>query len=141
MGNEYVGSASFSADLRNVRVGARIVAECADAMELPSEKRHALDLSVSEALANAIKHSSAIGDDGISLKIDAKRDKIVVEVTDNGPGFDFDSVQIPDFPTSKADAKPSGYGIYLIKELADEISYVRQDGRNVLTLVLGLLEE
>jgi anti-sigma regulatory factor (Ser/Thr protein kinase) len=95
--------------------------------EAASAARHALDdlgdavsdarlrdvrLLVSEVVTNAVRHANLAAGDAIELVVELKRSALRVEVHDPGGGF-VPSAPAPD-PT-----RPSGWGLYLVAELAD----------------------
>ena len=53
---------------------------------------------------------------------------------DDGPPFDPLARTDPDTSLELDERQPGGLGILLIKSLIDEVSYHREDGRNVLSL-------
>ncbi|MFZ2197776.1 MAG: ATP-binding protein, partial [Thermodesulfovibrionales bacterium] len=58
----------------------------------------------------------------------------VIEVTDWGAPFD--ATALPD-PNLTLEERPvGGLGIYLIKKMTDEMRYTRQDGQNILSLII-----
>jgi serine/threonine-protein kinase RsbW len=95
--------------------------------EAASVARHALDdlgdavsdarlrdvrLLVSEVVTNAVRHANLATGDAIELVVELNRRTLRVEVHDPGGGF-VPSAPAPD-PT-----RPSGWGLYLVAELAD----------------------
>jgi anti-sigma regulatory factor (Ser/Thr protein kinase) len=104
----------------------RLERELAVSPEAASEARHALDglgddlsgrmrdvrLLVSELVTNAVRHANLADGDVIVLVLDLADDALRVEVHDPGGGF------VPTAP-SPDPARPSGWGLYLVAELAD----------------------
>jgi anti-sigma regulatory factor (Ser/Thr protein kinase) len=97
------------------------------APEAAAEARHALDdigeaisdgrlrdvrLLVSELVTNAVRHANLDAGDVILLVIDVGASSLRVEVHDPGGGF------VPTAPAPDP-ARPSGWGLYLVAELAD----------------------
>ena len=95
--------------------------------EAAAEARHALDdltgampdgrmrdvrLLISELVTNAVRHADLDAGDAIDLVIDIADQMLRVEVHDPGGGF------VPSTP-SPDPARPSGWGLYLVAELAD----------------------
>lgn len=79
-------------------------------------------LCISEATINAIAHGNK-GDHRkkVELSVDCKTHLISVKITDEGEGFDFDS--LPD-PISKENLlNESGRGIHIIKTMAKTCSF------------------
>jgi serine/threonine-protein kinase RsbW len=95
--------------------------------EAAAEARHALDglatglsdgrerdvrLLVSELVTNAVRHADLAPEDVIHLVVDIADHTLRVEVHDPGGGF------VPTAPAPDP-ARPSGWGLYLVAELAD----------------------
>jgi anti-sigma regulatory factor (Ser/Thr protein kinase) len=95
--------------------------------EAAAEARHALDdlaeaipdgrmrdvrLLISELVTNAVRHADLDAGDAIDLVIDVADQMLRVEVHDPGGGF------VPSTP-SPDPTRPSGWGLYLVAELAD----------------------
>jgi serine/threonine-protein kinase RsbW len=102
---------------------------------LPSEVQNALFVSVDEAVSNAISHGYAAGARGeIVVRLHRRAGSVVLEIEDDGQSFDPLQAPPPDL-TLPLEARPiGGLGIHLIRQLMDDVSYVRRDGRNVLIL-------
>ncbi|MCP4452100.1 MAG: ATP-binding protein, partial [Planctomycetes bacterium] len=56
-------------------------------------------------------------------------------VADQGPAFDPLDRPDPDTTLSVDDRAIGGLGIFLTKQMMDDVSYERRQGKNVLTLV------
>jgi anti-sigma regulatory factor (Ser/Thr protein kinase) len=69
-------------------------------------------LLVSELVTNAIRHAGLDDDDVIKLVVVTGDRALRIEVCDPGPGFEVSEPQ-PD------PARPSGWGLYLVRELSD----------------------
>ena len=108
-------------------VAVRLERELPVSPEAAAEARHALDgiddelpggrmrdvrLLVSELVTNAVRHANLDDGDVIGLVIELADDALRVEVHDPGGGF------VPSAP-SPDPARPSGWGLYLVAELAD----------------------
>lgn len=79
-------------------------------------------LCISEATINSIVHGNKEDHrKKVELKIDCKKHLISVSITDEGEGFDVNS--LPN-PTSKENIlKESGRGIHIIKTMADRVAF------------------
>lgn len=82
----------------------------------------AVRLALEEALSNAFKHGNKNDPSKVvRLGCEIGRDRIVIDVEDEGEGFDPDSV--PD-PTEQENLEiPSGRGIVLMKSFMSQIEY------------------
>ena len=71
-----------------------------------------LRLLVSEVVTNSVRHGTNESSDDIELSVDASRERIRVEVSDAGPGFN------PAAREQDAD-QGSGWGLHLVELLSD----------------------
>ncbi|MEX0844473.1 MAG: ATP-binding protein [Balneolaceae bacterium] len=95
-------------------------------------------LAVSEAATNGILHGNKL-DASKTIEISAylKDDKLEFVTKDQGEGFKREN--LPD-PTAEENLlKPSGRGVFLMEEYADEVKF--SDGGTKLTLVFKLPKE
>lgn len=121
-------------------VGACIVAACArHSPEAEAAASH-LELAVQEACANIVLHAfSGVDTGSICMRLSLDAAAVTIELTDDGAPFDPDLVPLPCFDEPQI----HGYGLFLIRQLVDDVSYQRSDNRNHLRLVkhLGLPKE
>lgn len=90
-----------------------------------------IELATGEACVNAVKHGPGQGMDKIQVSVvfKEKYSNFTVTVSDGNKSYDF-SDREPNF-----DAVPeSGYGIYIIRNLMDKVSYQREKGRNLVIM-------
>ena len=91
-----------------------------------------LQLALTEAVANAIKHGTcnqASGEVGMDLFIDAQA--VRMRVHDHGPGFDLESVEVPD----EDELSDHGRGLQIIRALVDSLSYGPTPAGNTLEMI------
>jgi anti-sigma regulatory factor (Ser/Thr protein kinase) len=100
---------------------------------------NALNVVLDEAVSNAINHGYDAGVRGkIAVRLRRGADRVEVEVEDDGRPFDPLQAPPPDL-TLPLERRPiGGLGIHLIRNLMDEVSYARHDGRNVLKMAKRL---
>lgn len=90
-----------------------------------------LNLVLTEAMVNAIEHSSPHDTDHtVRVCIYIEQDDLCVRVYDHGHGFDIDLVPFPDVE----ELSERGRGIFLIRTLMDEVSYRKTEAGNVLEM-------
>ena len=79
-------------------------------------------LGVSEALSNSIIHGNRFDvNKNVTLRVFFRSDFLVIEVVDEGKGFTFDCIEDPTQPVNLMNEK--GRGIFLIRQLSDEMDY------------------
>jgi serine/threonine-protein kinase RsbW len=74
-----------------------------------------LKLAVTEACSNSVRHGYGGGEGTVEVSYELQPDRLVVEVEDDGPGFDADSPR-----DAAGDLIEGGLGIAIIRSVADE---------------------
>jgi phosphoserine phosphatase RsbU/P len=99
-----------------------------------------LNLALDEALANSVNYAYSAGSKGeIVLEASKEQDSVVFRLIDEGVPFDPTKEGSEPDVTSVAEDRPvGGLGIFLIKQMMDEITYERKDGRNILKMTKKL---
>lgn len=87
-------------------------------------------LGISEVVSNAIIHGNRLNTDkNVFIQLTLNENEIVVVVKDEGDGFCIKEVEDP--TCSGNLKKEHGRGIFLVRQIADEVEYAEQ-GRKVL---------
>ena len=99
-----------------------------------------LNLALDEALANSVNYAYSNGSKGeIVLEASKEDGNVVFRLIDEGVPFDPTKESNEPDVTSVAEDRPvGGLGIFLIKQMMDEISYERKDGKNILKMTKKL---
>jgi serine/threonine-protein kinase RsbW len=86
-------------------------------------------IAITEAVNNAITHGNQLNPDKkVCLNFDGNQDEVEFIVEDEGNGFDYNNVPDPTLPENLE--KLSGRGIFLMKNLADDIAF-ENDGTKI----------
>ena len=120
--------------LENVELVQIAVEASLDQLELDDELSNSSGTAVREAVANAIEHGNGGDPDKqVQVTLGLEGGDIVIEVRDEGPGFDPGS--LPDPLASENLLRPSGRGIFFMKKFMDRIDYsFEPEGGTVVTL-------
>jgi serine/threonine-protein kinase RsbW len=106
---------------------------------LPPDIVNEINLVLDEALNNIISYGYAAGvRGGISIRICRQPARLLVEIEDEARPFDPLTAPPPDLTSRLAERRVGGLGIHFIKQLMDEVSYVRTDRGNLLKLTKNL---
>jgi len=91
-----------------------------------------LVLMVDEWITNVISYAYQYKKGELELKVDFRDRKVTICIRDRGPQFDFTSYKVKELQNIyESDSKPGGFGIELIRRLADSLEYTRsEDGWN-----------
>lgn len=90
-----------------------------------------LNLVLTEAMVNAIKHASSEDSDNmVHIMINICENELTIKVFDYGQGFDINIVPPPNFE----ELEDRGRGIYMIRSLMDFVCYRKMCDGNVLEM-------
>lgn len=108
---------------KNVRYAENLVDEVSEKYEVHSDIYGKIMVCVVEAVNNAIVHGNKL-DPEMQVRIAYKvnDEELIFSVHDEGKGFDY--AKIPDPTAPENIENPYGRGIFLIKNLADEIQFL-----------------
>jgi len=91
-------------------------------------------LAVEEAITNIIKHGYKKPGGEIIVSSRISPERIEVQIMDTAPRFNPLSVPEPELDSTIEDRNIGGLGIFLIRQVMDEVSYRYEDGKNILSL-------
>lgn len=85
-------------------------------------------IAITEAVNNAITHGNGLNPSKkVCLNIGGSPDQICFVIEDEGAGFDYHNVPDPTLPENVE--KLSGRGIFLMKELADDVVFEKNGAK------------
>ncbi len=120
---------SIQSDPKNVACVEPFVEEVVQQYSISPDMYGNILISLTEAVTNAIIHGN---DEDFSKKVKIvlkkEENSIAFAVSDEGPGFDFDNLPDPTAPENIL--KIGGRGVFLMKQLSDEVSF-QDEGRTV----------
>ncbi len=97
-------------------------------------RRFDIMLALSEAVTNAIRHgSSPARQAAVDIEVEVTTDAVSLKVSDTGAGFDPDA--LPDPTHGQNVFVPNGRGVYLIRTLADDVSFNFSDQGTTVQVV------
>jgi serine/threonine-protein kinase RsbW len=96
--------------------------------------------AVDECVANTILHGYRGGPGTVEVEVDSSGDALVVRLRDHAPAFDPTKLPSPDITLPLEQRPLGGLGVFLTRELMDEVTYRQTSEGNELTLVKQCLE-
>jgi len=113
----------------NIRIVESFIDNAKENFALNDDIYGNIMIAVTESVNNAIVHGNAGNKDkNVYLSLNMEDSTIVFNVSDEGEGFDYNSLPDPTAPENID--KPGGRGIFLMKALSDELSF-KDDGKKV----------
>jgi serine/threonine-protein kinase RsbW len=93
----------------------------------PEETLADLKLAITEACSNSVRHAYSEGGGMIQILYRLESDRIEIEVSDDGIGFDHGGVG---GPPGEVELSEGGLGIAIIRSVADDLEFTTgEDGR------------
>lgn len=132
-------SLHLPAELDHLSVFLEHIREIAQTAGLAEAQISRLELAVEEALVNVFNYaySGQTRTGAVFCQVTVQVGGLTVDIVDEGPPFDPLARADPDTNLELDQRQPGGLGVLLIKNLVDEVSYRRENERNVLTLRIG----
>lgn len=113
----------------NIRIVESFIDNAKDKYELTDDVYGNIMIAVIESVNNAILHGNQTDKQkNVRLSAQLLEGEITFSISDEGSGFDFKNLPDPTAPENVQ--KVGGRGIFLMKNLADEIQF-KDDGRTV----------
>jgi len=113
----------------NIRIIESFIDNAREKFKLDDDIYGNIMISVTESVNNAIVHGNKKNKDkNVNITLSLNEGMIKFRISDEGEGFDYHDLQDPTAPENIE--KPGGRGIFLMKHLADEVSF-KDDGRIV----------
>ena len=119
----------------NIRIVESFIDNAKDRFKLTDDIYGNIMIAVTESVNNAIVHGNGGAQEkNVSLKLSVEDHATKFQVADEGPGFEYD--ELPDPTAPENIEKPGGRGIFLMKNLCDEVSF--QNEGNVVEMTFYL---
>lgn len=98
-------------------------------------------LSIEEVIENIVQYAYENGSGYLEVSTDREGDVLVICFADAGRPFDPLAKPDPDITLSVEERPIGGLGIFLCKQLMDEMYYEYKDQRNVLTMKKDIVKD
>ena len=127
---------TFTANIEVVPDMVGFVAAQAEAAGLHPKRVMHLEVATEETVVNICHYAYKIPPGEVRIRITSEGTAIQVEFIDSGVPFDPLDTPAPDLQADLDSRNLGGLGIFLIRRFLDEVHYSRQDGYNILRLVI-----
>ncbi len=120
----------------NIRIIESFIDNAKDRFELDDDIYGNIMIAVTESVNNAIVHGNGNKKDkNVDLSLSLEDNRIKFRISDEGSGFDFHNLPDPTSPENLD--KPGGRGIFLMRNLCDEVSFLNEGRMVELTFYLS----
>ena len=113
----------LASDPTNINKVETYVNQIANRYKLSQEKHANLMISLTEAVTNAIIHGNKQDrSKTVSIKLAQTKNGLAVRVSDQGRGFNYDSLPDPTSPERLLEC--GGRGVFLMNQLCDKMRFI-----------------
>lgn len=126
-----------AAHIDNLEQVLDFTGKCSSHFGLDEKRKFGLLVAVEEAFVNVCHYAYPEGEGDVDLICEGGGNTFVVTIKDRGVAFNVLSLPKPDITSDVTERKVGGLGIYFIRKLTDDVSYRREDGKNILRMVLN----
>jgi len=121
----------FSPSAATVPLGRHLLSDWLEHLSVDDAERADLLLVASELCSNAVRHASG-APTALSLRAWADGDSVVIEVEDDGAGFELSARYDEEVPDTDLER---GRGLYVVEALTDDMTVRREGERTVVRAV------
>jgi len=113
-----------------------LVSRSAAEFGLDAERVTEIGVATEEALVNICNYAyqDQTGDVQVTCMLDDES-RFIIEIEDTGIPFDVHGLNAPDLTDDISERQVGGLGVFILKELMNDVQYRREDNRNILKLV------
>ena len=127
---------AFRATFQNVRLAIETALRTLEPLGLSEEERSGIELVLAEALNNVVEHAYDNSNPAeIKLVLRHGRAGLLVEIRDSGKPMPNGRTPVGEHPSAgmtNGELPEGGFGWFLIRELARDLIYDRENGENFL---------
>ncbi len=106
-----------------------------EAVDCPMKTQIALDIAVEEIFVNIAHYAyGAEGAGGAVLQFEISPEEAMITFIDEGTAYDPLAKEDPDITLSAEERPIGGLGIFMVKKSMDDVTYRREDDKNILTI-------
>lgn len=131
---------SLPSEAGNERQAMDLVAEVVQGLNLPNWRMERLKTAVAEATMNAMEHGNHYSPDlPVTISVLASDTALAVCISDEGEGLPIPDAQAPDLEAKLAELQtPRGWGLFLIKNLVDDMHVISDETHHTVELIMYL---
>lgn len=121
----------ISSKAENIILVERMIEDVCDLFNISEDYYGNILVSLTEAVNNAIYHGNQSNPNkSIDISFKSHPDRVTFSVKDEGPGFNYQNLPDPTNPENIE--KPNGRGVFLMRNLADNVTFEDNGSKVIL---------
>ena len=108
--------------------------------DCPARTLYQIEVAIEEILVNIASYAGLSEADEVDVSCEVLEDplRVVMQFADGGIPFDPLAKTDPDTSVEATMEREGGLGIFMVKQMMDDVSYAYEDGKNKLTILKHL---
>ena len=104
--------------------------------DCPPKALYQIEVAIEEIFVNIVSYAELSESEGVEVRCDVHGDPlcVVIQFLDGGVPFDPLAKSDPDMSPEAIMEREGGLGIFMVKQMMDDVSYTYEDGKNILTI-------
>ncbi len=138
-----LGEWTLPSEPGNERQAMKLVAEAVQVLNMPTKQLEELKTAVAEATMNAMEHGNHYQPEvPVSILLRCSETTVSVSISDQGGSQPIPDPEAPDLEAKLAELQsPRGWGLFLIKNLVDEMHITSDETHHTIELIVNLKGE
>jgi serine/threonine-protein kinase RsbW len=129
---------SFPSKAENLNLVEKLIDDVCEKNSVNEDYYGNILIAITEAVNNAIHHGNKSNPDKkVNVSYTSTPEKLLFTIQDEGPGFDYENLPDPTDPQNIE--KPHGRGVFLMRNLSDEIEF--SDGGSTVIMKFKVAQQ
>lgn len=127
---------TLQATVDNIAAVTEFVNTELDRLDCPKESRAQIDIAIDELFGNIAKYAYQPREGLATVRIETEENprRVILTFIDHGVEYNPLMKEDPDFPKSARERRIGGLGIFMVKNMMDDMTYEYKDGQNILSI-------
>ena len=105
-----------------------------EALDCPADTQFQIEVAMEELFTNIANYAYVPGTGSVTIRTEGEPRAIALTFIDSGVPYDPLAKEDPDLTLSLEERPIGGLGVYMARQCMDEMTYRREDGKNVTTV-------
>ena len=108
--------------------------------DCPDRALYQIEVAIEEIFVNIVSYAELSESEGVEVRCEVLEDplRVVIQFLDGGVPFDPLAKEDPDTSPEATIEREGGLGIFMVKQMMDDVSYAYENGKNTLTILKNL---
>ncbi|WP_200975222.1 ATP-binding protein [Echinicola sp. 20G] len=122
--------------IENIKIIESFIDNAKEKFQINDDIYGNIMISVTECVSNAIIHGNrSDASKSVNLELNFLEDQLKFIIEDEGQGFDYENLKDPTAPENIE--KSGGRGVFIMKNLCDEVDFENEGKKTVLTFYMN----